>query len=178
VAVTAGPGSFTGLRVGITTAKAFAYATGAEVLGIDTLEVLARQAPAHARVVQAVIDAQRQELFAATFERPDIATALNRRPQAASPQIMPIDAWLASLKPGDVVIGPVLSKLREHLPPEVQIAPESCWTPMAGSVGRIAARLYAAGERGDLWRLAPTYLRRSAAEEKADVQRGGRADIR
>src|SRR5687768_6416743 len=45
VAVTAGPGSFTGLRVGVTTAKVFAYATSAAVLGVDTLEVIAQQAP-------------------------------------------------------------------------------------------------------------------------------------
>ena len=45
VAVTVGPGSFTGLRVGVTTAKTFAYAVGAAVIGIDTLEVIAAQAP-------------------------------------------------------------------------------------------------------------------------------------
>ncbi len=49
VAVTTGPGSFTGLRVGLTTAKSFAYAVGAQVLGINTLEVLAEQAPADAQ---------------------------------------------------------------------------------------------------------------------------------
>src|SRR5688572_30661357 len=79
VAVTAGPGSFTGLRVGITTAKAFAYAAGAEVLGVDTLEVLARQAPSDAQLVQTAIDAQRQELFVATFHRTDDTASLSRR---------------------------------------------------------------------------------------------------
>src|SRR5437773_12166637 len=45
VAVTAGPGSFTGLRLGVTTAKTFAYAAGCEVLGVNTLEVIAGRAP-------------------------------------------------------------------------------------------------------------------------------------
>ena len=45
VATTVGPGSFTGLRVGVTTAKTFAYAVGAEVLGLNTLEVIAAQTP-------------------------------------------------------------------------------------------------------------------------------------
>ena len=45
VAVSVGPGSFTGLRVGVTTAKVFAYAVGAEVLGIDTLEAHRRRSP-------------------------------------------------------------------------------------------------------------------------------------
>ena len=51
VAVATGPGSFTGLRVGVTTAKMFAYATRAEVLGVNTLEAIAWQAPAEHRPV-------------------------------------------------------------------------------------------------------------------------------
>jgi tRNA threonylcarbamoyladenosine biosynthesis protein TsaB len=165
VAIVVGPGSFTGLRVGVTTAKAFAYAVGAEILGVDTLEVLAEQAPADSSVVHAAIDAQRQELFVATFSGTD-HFSLSRVPQAAT-RIIAIDAWLESLEPGDVVIGPALAKLKDRLPPDVLVAPEACWAPMAANVGRIASRRYAAGERGDLWRLAPAYLRRSAAEEKA-----------
>src|SRR4030042_1258471 len=49
VAVSVGPGSFTGLRVGVTTAKVFAYAIGAEVLAIDTLETIASGAPKERR---------------------------------------------------------------------------------------------------------------------------------
>src|SRR5690606_26963117 len=69
VAVTIGPGSFTGLRVGATTAKTFAYAAGCEVLGVDTLEVIAQQAPVSSDTLWAVLDAQRSQLFAARFER-------------------------------------------------------------------------------------------------------------
>jgi tRNA threonylcarbamoyladenosine biosynthesis protein TsaB len=165
VAVTAGPGSFTGLRVGVTTAKTFAYAAGAEVLGVNTLEVLAEQAPSDAAIVKAVIDAQRQELFAAAF----LLDGSGRRTQAP-PAIVPIEDWLTALTPGDLVIGPVLAKLRTRLPPAVRVAPEGSWTPLASSVARVAARRHAAGERDDLWRLAPLYLRRSAAEEKADLR--------
>jgi tRNA threonylcarbamoyladenosine biosynthesis protein TsaB len=155
VAVTRGPGSFTGLRIGVTTAKTFAYAVGAEVLGVDTLEVLADQAPAEAPVVQAVLDAQRQELFAATF-----------RGGPSETRIVPIDTWLASLSPDHLVIGPVLTRLRGRLPAEVAVAPEATWTPLAATVGLVALRHYLAGQRSDLWQLTPLYLRRSAAEER------------
>ena len=60
-----GPGSFTGLRIGVTTAKTFAYAVGAEVIGVNTLAVIAEQAPRAAAPLWVVMDAQRQELFAA-----------------------------------------------------------------------------------------------------------------
>jgi tRNA threonylcarbamoyladenosine biosynthesis protein TsaB len=170
VAVTAGPGSFTGLRVGVTTAKSFAYAVGAEVLGVNTLEVLAEQAPSDARVIKAVIDAQRQELFAATFQRePAVPSSLSRRLQAAG-EILSIEAWLTALAPDDCVIGPALTKLLDRLPDYVRAPPEQDWMPKAASVGLIALRRFAAGERDDIWRLAPLYLRRSAAEEKAEAQ--------
>lgn len=161
VAVTHGPGSFTGLRVGVTTAKTFAYAVGADVLGVDTLEVVAEQAPVDASVVKAVLDAQRQELFAATFRAAPAAT-----------QIMPIETWLASLSPGDVASGPVLARLRSRLPDCVEVTPEASWTPMAATVGLVALRHYLAGQRGDLWQLTPVYLRRSAAEERLPAVEG------
>ena len=62
VAVTQGPGSFTGLRIGLTTAKVFAYATGAALLGIDTLRVIAARTPDNVDDLAVAIDAQRGDL--------------------------------------------------------------------------------------------------------------------
>src|SRR5262245_21398293 len=76
VAVAVGPGSFTGLRIGVTAAKSFAYAVGAQIVGVNTLAVLAAQAPPSAAPLWTVMDAQRRELFAARFtdsERRDSA---------------------------------------------------------------------------------------------------------
>src|SRR5690242_6997614 len=61
VAVTTGPGSFTGLRVGVTTAKTLAYAVGCPVVGVNTLEAIAKRAATLQSPVWAVIDAQRQQ---------------------------------------------------------------------------------------------------------------------
>src|SRR5205807_6782629 len=69
VATTVGPGSFTGLRVGVTTAKTFAYAVGAEVIGVNTLEAIAAQAPPDVNRLAVALDAQRQQVFAAEFSR-------------------------------------------------------------------------------------------------------------
>lgn len=162
VAVTIGPGSFTGLRVGVTTAKVFAYAIGAEVLGVNTLEVLAEQTPLDVHKVEAVIDAHRQQLFRGCFVR---RTSGPFEWQGAG-ELIDIDRWLAELAPERHVTGDVLARLRQRLPPSVPLTPESCWTPQATAVGRLAARHYAAGRRDDLWRLVPHYGRVSAAEEK------------
>ncbi|MBN2580044.1 MAG: tRNA (adenosine(37)-N6)-threonylcarbamoyltransferase complex dimerization subunit type 1 TsaB [Pirellulales bacterium] len=185
VAVTVGSGSFTGLRVGVTTAKTFAYAVGAEILGIDTLETIAagigkgqeeraEPSPASAAVVHqktlittpsplhVALDAQRGDLITQTFlPAPDGWF----RPQGVE-KLLPAERWLQGLAPGGMIAGPVLGKLLALIPGHLTVLPEPLWHPQARHVARLAARDYAAGRRDDLWQLFPRYSRRSAAEEK------------
>ncbi len=168
VAVSVGPGSFTGLRIGVTTAKTFAYAVGAEVLGVDTLEVIASQAPADLPRVAAAIDAQRGQVYAAEFAR-DESGDLRRIRETA---IVDAAAWLDSLSGRVALSGPALATLGAQLPRGVRIVPAELWQPTARSVGRLALARYAAGRRDDVFQLVPLYLRRSAAEEKWET-RGG-----
>ena len=164
VAVTSGPGSFTGLRVGVTTAKAFAYAAGTEILGVDTLETIAARAPGDVRVLSAAIDAHRGEVVAQSFQ-PDRDGCL--QPTGDS-KLVEVDAWLGTLPAGTVLTGPVLRKLAERVPAHLTVLDPQYWSPTAAAVARLAARLHAAGRRDDLWSLVPRYFRRSAAEEKWD----------
>jgi tRNA threonylcarbamoyladenosine biosynthesis protein TsaB len=162
VAVTIGPGSFTGLRIGVTTAKAFAYGVGAEVLGINTLEALALQASPTGSPLWTILDAQRQELFAAKYMVDGQLTI--RAVQETC--IISQDAWLASLASGDRVSGPPLKRLMLRLPTGIEALPEQSWQPMANAVGELAWKNYQAGHRDDVWKLSPNYYRPSAAEEK------------
>jgi tRNA threonylcarbamoyladenosine biosynthesis protein TsaB len=161
IAVTVGPGSFTGLRVGITTAKTLAYALSAEILGVDTLDVLAQQVEVSASRIHCVLDAQRNELFAATY----VANAASRQPLKTT-HIVSLANFLEQLQPGDIVCGPVLSKINQHLPTDVIVAPEKDWQPRAATIGVLAWQKYLAGERGNMWKLLPEYHRPSYAEEK------------
>lgn len=161
VAVAAGPGSFTGLRLGVTTAKTFAYAVGCKLLGINTLEVIAAQAPAACEPLHVIVDAQRQQVFAST--RTDAPAA----PSLAPTQVLAIDDWLRELSSGAWVTGPMLARLAERLPRDVNVVDPALWTPTAESVARLAWRHYQAGRRDDVFQLVPQYYRRSAAEEKA-----------
>ena len=164
IAVAVGPGSFTGLRVGISTAKLLAYALKTEVMGLDTLEVLAAQAKhLQSPRIHAMLDAQRNELFVATFEK---QTASNELMRVQETHIIPNATFISSLAAGDVLIGPVLEKLRPQLPPEVVLADPDDWSPRASTIGQLACRAYLAGRRDDVWKLTAQYHRASAAEEK------------
>lgn len=162
VAVAVGPGSFTGLRIGVTTAKAFAYAVKADVMGVNTLDALAIQAPPSYEPLWTILDAQRQELFAARF----IADGNGSPKTDRVTTIIAEDKWLAELQAGDRITGTALSRLAHRLPDGVMLAPEALWQPMAEAVGRVAWRAYQSGRRDDLWKLTPHYYRASAAEEK------------
>lgn len=162
VAVTAGPGSFTGLRIGVTTAKTFCYATGADLVAVDTLDALALQAGEHdAARLHTVLDAHRNELFAASFVRRDGVWH-----RSAETHLVGVESWLASLLDGDVVTGPVATKLQARLPQYVAVVDPNLREPRAGAVARIAAEAYRAGRRDDPWKLTPWYGRLAAAEEK------------
>ncbi len=168
VGVAVGPGSFTGLRIGVTTAKTFAYAVGAEVIGVNTLAVIASQAPQADGPLWVVMDAQRQELFAAKFDA--------ERRLIGETQIISQNEWFSVLAPGDLVTGPGLRRVQSKLPAGVKAVDEAKWQPLAATVGQLGWRDFCAGRRDDLWKLLPQYYRPSAAEEKRDKETGRQGD--
>ncbi|MEX0712369.1 MAG: hypothetical protein WD278_08460, partial [Pirellulales bacterium] len=145
--------------------KTFAYAVGAEVVAVNTLEVIARQAPDDpaGRRLSAVLDAGRGELFTGAFTGSGSQAAW-----MGPPAIQSVETWLAGLDAGWRVTGPALARLAGRLPDEIEQVGAGFWYPGAATVGRLAAAKYAAGQRDDLWTLAPLYLRKSAAEEKEE----------
>jgi len=166
VAVSQGPGSFTGLRVGVTTAKTLAYATGAEILGVSTLDAIAAQAEPHPQTLWTVMDAHREQLFGRRYRWAD------SRWQAASDAcVVDIGPWLAGLTSNECVSGPGVRRVLGQLPGGVLVEVEAHWAPRAGTIGRLAFADARAGRRDDVWKLVPRYGRASAAEEKADRTR-------
>ncbi len=99
-AVAAGPGSFTGLRVGIATMQGLAMASGARVAPVSTLDALARAGTNATRLVGAWMDAQRGEVYAALYA-PD-GEEVRLEAVAARPQVV-LDAWAGALASREVV---------------------------------------------------------------------------
>ncbi len=185
LAVDVGPGLFTGLRVGVATAKALGQALGLAVLGVTSLDILAAGAleaagPDRAARVVAVVDARRREVFAAAYAfgvagPVDPAEVRDDRPEALDPDALV--AWLDAL----AVDGPVLvvgDGAVRYLP---LLAPRPgvdaglaglVAAPSPATLARLAARRLAAGVApSSPVDLAPDYRRHADArinwEERA-----------
>lgn len=162
VAVPKGPGSFTSLRVGIVTAKLLAYATGAQVLGVDSLGAVAEGVVAKSLDLSVAMDAYRGQVFVRDFvqDSPGVWSA------KFESRIEDLEGWLNRLSPGMAVAGGILDRLLPRLRSDLEVAPAAQRNPTAAQVGRLALSEWGSGRRDDVWRLAPLYLRPSAAEEK------------
>jgi tRNA threonylcarbamoyladenosine biosynthesis protein TsaB len=157
LAVGVGPGGFTGLRIGIATARALAQARGLEVVPVGSLEALAAGA-ASTQPVAAVIDARRGEVFAAVFA-PDGTPLL--APAALAPSSLA--ERLAALPEPVLAVGDGAVRFAAEL------ASAGAAVPAAGApVHRLSAahicRLGAGREPVDRDALLPTYLREPDAK--------------
>jgi tRNA threonylcarbamoyladenosine biosynthesis protein TsaB len=196
VSVASGPGSFTGLRIGVTTAKTFAYSIGCSVIGVHTLVAIASQAPADISQLWAVLDARRGELFVAQFVRRvsgELASPTLSKGDGQGERVVPEfphpnplpngegitsgtrivlrQQWLEELAPGDVVTGPGLASIFDQLPREVVALDRAVWAPTAATIGLVGWRMFVAGQRADVFGLVPEYFRRTAAEDEWDRKR-------
>ncbi len=167
VAVAAGPGSFTGVRIGVAAAKGFAWGKELPCYGVSTLEAMALNLGVWDGLVVPVMDARRSQVYTATFraregmmERlcEDRAISLQKLGEELKKENQPI--FLV----GD---GSVLcyNTLKEAVPALI-LPREHRMHQRAAGVALAAARKIAAGEPGDGACLQPNYLRLSQAERE------------
>lgn len=160
LAVAIGPGSFTGLRIGLATVKGLALGGGLAVVGVPSLDALAWQVAWPATAVVPLLDARRGELYGARFE-PDGAGGVRR----AGPDLA-LDAAGVDRLVGDataLLVGPGAEAWREELSaclgPRGRFAPAGVVTPRGLAVARLAAIRLAGGEVDPVERLVPRYVR-------------------
>jgi tRNA threonylcarbamoyladenosine biosynthesis protein TsaB len=161
VVVSLGPGSYTGLRVGVMSAKAFAYATGCAAVGVETFAAVAQQAPPDIGRVDVLADAQKSNVYVQPFTR----EAGGWRASGAL-RVRPFAEWLAGRAADAAVSGPGLLKWRTSLPAGVPVLDESLWEPRAESLLRLGLARLEAGSSDNVLSLEPLYLRPSSAEEQ------------
>ena len=165
VAVSIGPGSFTGLRIGLATAKAIAYGLGIPLVGVPTLAALALAFPVPGVCRLALMDAQKGNAYAGLYEWK--AGALHEvRPVCVAPLAEAV-AEAAALGKPVVLTGELVKKRRARLgelPENVALAPAHFLTARASCVAWLGQERLSAGESDDPMTLEPFYIRRSEAE--------------
>jgi tRNA threonylcarbamoyladenosine biosynthesis protein TsaB len=174
LAVAAGPGSFTGLRVGIATMQGLAMATGKHIVPISVLDALARAGAGDRAPVAAWMDAQRGEIFAALYDAG--GSRLLIEPTALSPAET-IERWREMIGDAPLFIGDGAVRyaplLRREFGEAVAIVEPP---PLAPIVGRLACEH---PERGVApHAVVPIYIRRSDAEIARDRMRPANEEAR
>jgi tRNA threonylcarbamoyladenosine biosynthesis protein TsaB len=163
VIVSRGPGSYTGLRVGIMSAKAFAYAAGCAILAVDTFAAIARRAPPEVQRLDVLGDAQQDNVYVQHFDRPGPGGPLIG---VSSLVICPFSQWLTQCQPGTAATGPGIRGKEGRLREDSVVVDGARWDPRAESLLELGLDRYLRGDRDDLWAVEPLYLRPSAAEQQ------------
>jgi tRNA threonylcarbamoyladenosine biosynthesis protein TsaB len=174
VAVSLGPGSFTGLRVGVVAAKTWAYAAGCRVVGLDTHAAIAAAAPMPLRQLWVIGDAQRGDFFATEFRRGEADAWQPGAPVA----IVAGEPWLAARRAEECVAGPGVLRITGGSTPATVARDEWSTRPSAAAIALLGFHRVQLGQSDDPWTLAPIYIRPSAAEEKralSPAERGASA---
>jgi tRNA threonylcarbamoyladenosine biosynthesis protein TsaB len=166
--VSVGPGSFTGLRIGITLARTLAWSVGVRLVSVPTMEVIASNAlelldaPEHIAVV---LDAKRGNVYGGLLRRVDGAYAC-----IESPHETDVASWLRDAPRPLAAAGDGVTVHRQTLERVgATILPVALWTPRADAVLRLGWRLADAGRFVEATTLVPVYIRLPSAVEKLQI---------
>lgn len=162
-AVTVGPGSFTGLRIGISTVRAFAQAMNKPVVGISTLEALAYNLAGSGDIIISMLDARRDEVFAAaySFQGMEINEIL-------APCVMTVQEITGLFSDGTVICtgDGALKHADEIKSKGIIVAPAHLAEVRAASLAVLAADKAQRGMAVSHNEIQPVYLRKSQAERE------------
>jgi tRNA threonylcarbamoyl adenosine modification protein YeaZ len=159
VMVARGPGSFNGLRVGISTAKGLAFSLEVPIIGVSSLEVVACEHADSGLPVCPVFNAGRGEIAAAVYQKKD-----NKWSQLVAEHITTVDALCAGINARTIFCGEFVSQvageLKKQLKDKAVIA--ATVPPRARLLAELGKRRLDAGDYDDVATLQPLYLRRPA----------------
>ncbi|MCY3625823.1 MAG: tRNA (adenosine(37)-N6)-threonylcarbamoyltransferase complex dimerization subunit type 1 TsaB [Candidatus Dadabacteria bacterium] len=169
VCVSVGPGSFTSLRIGVSTAKALCYSLGAELVGVPSLEILTSNALWCGDCVCAMTDAGRGEVFFSFYdpESAEMTPAEIATPESVCARVRTKTVFVGS--------GSLLYEnlIQDSAGERAVFLPANLNTPRASGCALLGRKKILSGHKDDPFTLTPFYLRRSAAEHKTvSVKRG------
>jgi len=155
IAVSQGPGAFTGLRVGMSLAKGLAVGWGKPVIGVSTLRVVADQTLSSDGCVS-VIDAKRGRVYSAAYLWCEGEWQEVKSPACETPEALA--EWVGGRRVTASGSGLSIAHLALQRCPGVTLAPEEQWRPRAWTVAKLGEVAFQRGEIPNLASLAPVYL--------------------
>ena len=167
VAVAAGPGSFTGVRIGVAAAKGFAWGSQIPCYGVSTLEAMAQNLGLWEGVICPVMDARRNQVYNALFRAQE--GKLTRLTEDRAISLADLSEELKNLKENVFLVGDGSNLCYNVLQEQCQclvLPPEHRLHQRAGGVALCAQAMIDAGEPGNAESLQPNYLRLSQAERE------------
>src|SRR5262245_27895984 len=168
IAVSVGPGSFTGVRVGVVCAKTLAYAAQCRLAAVDALHAVACNSPDDVSRVNVICNAQRGDLFSATYCRDAGGSWVLQK----GIEVVSAESWMAGLRPHDTVSGPGVEKIAGLIGDRCRVLGPEFRVPRAVWIARLGIRADEAGATSDLWAVEPLYFGRSSAEVQWDKRHG------
>ena len=169
-AVSIGPGSFTGLRIGVSTVKGFSMITNQPILPISTLEGLSFALPFSTRPICPILDARKGEVYTAMFSFYG-STQMKR---LWEDQVMSPSELSRKITQPTILVGNGLQvygkQLKEALGDKAILSPQHLWSPSALSIAELARQKWQEGTIVAADSVIPHYVRRSEAEIKWEEQ--------
>ena len=164
VGVAKGPGSFTGTRIGLATAKTLAQSLDLPTVGISTLKVLAYSLKYVSGYICPVIDARGGRVFTGLYRFEENLIAEKKETMLGKEELL---SHLVDIQSAVYFVGNITAEYRSEIESRLvkpQFVTDLFNLPRAGAVAELAADRLAAGEADDLFALTPNYLKRSQAE--------------
>lgn len=165
-----GPGSFTGLRIGVSAVKGFAHAMDIPVVGVSILTAMAYNLPFCEYIISPILDARRDQVYNAVYKWND--GELN---EICQPRALSVDELIGEFLTSEkkvVFLGDGVSVHREYIKEKLGdkavFAPVSANEQRASGLAAAAKKLYDEGKAVSCYELAPIYLRKPQAERELE----------